>query len=271
MEIVARIPSRRVSRARSGARAVARAALVSLAFAALTGAVACGAIGRAYEYEEVLYLSLDGSATLYVNGSVPALVALRGLDLDVNPRARLDRSAVRAAYSSPVTRVTRVGASRRSGRRFVHLRIEVDDVRRLGEVGPLSWSEYAFEPGGDAVVFRQVVGSSAAREVGPVGWSGRELTAFRLQLPSRIHYHNAPSREVGRGNILAWEQPLAARLTGEPVSIEVRLDTRTILYRTLWLFGSMLVLVIALFAIVIAWILRKGRRRGAPPAPVHGD
>ena len=32
--------------------------------------------------EEDLYLALDGSATLVVNASIPALVALRGLDLD---------------------------------------------------------------------------------------------------------------------------------------------------------------------------------------------
>ena len=33
---------------------------------------------RQYEYEEDIYLSLDGSATVYVNTSVAALDALRG-------------------------------------------------------------------------------------------------------------------------------------------------------------------------------------------------
>src|SRR6476659_5821294 len=82
-----------------------------------------------YEYEEELYLALDGSATLYVNGSVPALIALRGLPLDPNPREPVDRRRVRELYESPVTRVTRVSTSRRGGRRFVHLRIDVSDVR----------------------------------------------------------------------------------------------------------------------------------------------
>lgn len=266
----ARVRLGRSGVARPSVRLFTRPAFAALALAlvVLTGAIGCGAIGRAYEYEEVLHLSLDGSATLFVNGSVPALVALRGLDLDVNPRARLDRVKLSEAYTSPVTRVARVGSSRRSGRRFVHLRIEVEDVRRLGEVPPLSWSEYSFDPGDDAVVFRQIVGSPAGLEVGPVGWTGAELAAFRLHLPSRIHYHNAPSREVSRGNILEWEQPLRARLAGEPISIEVRLDTRTILYRTLWLFGSMILLVIGLFAAVILWVVRKGRRAsfaGASP------
>ena len=42
---------------------------------------------EAYEYEEELYLGLDGSATLNVNASVPALVALRGVDLNQSARA----------------------------------------------------------------------------------------------------------------------------------------------------------------------------------------
>jgi len=33
---------------------------------------------RQYEYEEEIYLSLDGRATVYVNTSIPALNALRG-------------------------------------------------------------------------------------------------------------------------------------------------------------------------------------------------
>jgi hypothetical protein len=247
------------------ARLLALAALTTILLVAAAG---CGGVGgRAYEYEEVLDLALDGSATLYVNGSVPALVALRGLDLDVSPRARLDRAALRAAYESPITRVTRVGSSRRAGRRFAHLRIEVDDVRGLGEVKPLSWSTYQFQPREDAMVFTQSVGGSARREVGNVGWTGAELVGFRLHLPSKIHYHNAPSKQVGRGNFLAWEQPLRTRLAGEPISMEARLDTRTILYRTLWLFGGMILLVLALFAGVIAWIVRSGREPALPAAP----
>ncbi len=216
---------------------------------------------RQYEYEEEIYLSLDGSATVYVNGSVPALVALRGLALDTAPRARVDRAAIRAAYSSGLTTVTRFGSSRRSGRRFVHLRISVTDIRRLREVTPFAWSQYSFAQRGDAFVYTQVVGAPAARDVGDVGWKGGELVAFRMHLPSKIRYHNAPSKAVERGNILSWEQPLAARRAGTPVRLEVRLDTQSILYRTLWLFGLMIVLVLVMFVVLIGWIVRKGRAR----------
>jgi hypothetical protein len=106
-----------------------------------------------------------------------------------------------------------------------------------------------------------VVGEPARGNPGDPGWRGDELVAFRMHLPSKIRYHDAPSKQVERGNILAWEQPLAERLAGEPVSMEVRLDTQSILYRTLWLFGSMIVVVLLLFAGVIWWIMRSGRER----------
>src|SRR5215813_2257847 len=85
---------------------------------------------KQYEYEEDMYLSLDGSATLYVNSSIAALNALRGTRFDATPSTPVDRDAVRAYFTSPTTRVTRVTTSRRSGRRFVHVRMDVDDVTR---------------------------------------------------------------------------------------------------------------------------------------------
>jgi len=246
-----------VPRAPSGRRLAAAV----LALAAALNAGCANVLPRQYEYEEEMYLSLDGSATLYVNGSVPALVALRGLPLDVGSRARIDRATIRNAYTSSLTTVTRFGTSRRNGRRFVHLRIAVSDLRRLNEVAPFAWSHYALRQQGDEFVFTQVVGPAAGRPVGDVGWKGDELTAFRMHLPSKIRYHNAPSKQVERGNILAWEQPFAARLAGTPVNMEVRLDRQSILYRTLWLFGSMIVLVGLMFVVLIWWIVRKGRAR----------
>jgi hypothetical protein len=192
-------------------------------------------------------------------------VALRGFDLDVDPRARLDRDDVRALYESPATRVMSVTTSRRDNRRYVHLRLETDDVRRLSEVTPFAWSRYAFERRDDVVVFRQAVGAAAAREVGPVGWTGRELVAFRLHLPSRVPFHNSPSREIQRGNIIAWEQPLVDRIKGAPVDIEVHLETESILASTLMLFALTVALAAAAFGLAIWWVMR---RKGTSQFPV---
>lgn len=230
---------------------------------ALVCTTACaGGIFRQYEYEEDVYLSLDGSATLYVNSSIAALDALRGASFDASPAARFDRTPFRQYFSSPHTHVTRVSSSRRSGRRFVHVRMDVDDIRELGATMPFAWSAYSFARDGNLFDYRQVVGPSAAKPVGDVGWTGRETVAFRLHLPSKVAYHNTLPGNLKRGNILVWEQPLADRLKGVPLTIDARMETQSILYRTLWLFGVTFVAVAAMFGAVIWWILRR-----APAAP----
>ena len=231
------------------------------AVASTVASTACGgtSLFRQYEYEEELYVSLDGSATVYVNTSVAALDALRGATLSTSPTARVNRDAVRAFYSSAITHVTWVRESRRNGRRFVHVRLDADDITRLSTVAAFAWSSYAFRREGDEYVYRQTVGASADRAVGDVGWNGRELVAFRLHLPSKINFHNSGT-DVRRGNILVWEQPLADRLHGAPLVLDARMQTQSILYRTLWLFGATFVAVVVAFVGVIWWVLRRGPR-----------
>ena len=212
---------------------------------------------RQYEYEEEVYLSLDGSATIYVNSSLPAMNALRGTSFSTSPMARVDRDAVRALYTSPDTHVTWVRESRRNGRRFVHVRLEADDITRASAAAPFAWSAYSFRRDGDEYVYRQAVGPSAGRAVGDVGWTGREVVAFRLHLPSKITFHNS-GNGVRRGNILEWEQPLTDRLRGTPLLLDARMQTQSILYRTLWLFAATFVAVVVAFVVVIWLVLRRG-------------
>ena len=243
-------------------------ALAALAVMTAVAASACGSGGdgstsggglfRQYEYEEEVYLSLEGTATVYVHASLAALNALRGTSFTTAPNAPLDREAVRAFYSrSPVAAVNgQINASRRSNRRFIHVKLDVDDIRRLGEAAPFAWSKYEFSRDGDLYVYRQAIGPAAGKAKGNVGWNGREIVAFRLHLPSRIKYHNS-RREIGRGNILTWEQPLADRLLGMPLVLDARMDLESILYRTLWLFGWTFVAVAITFVLVIWWIRRR--------------
>jgi hypothetical protein len=256
---IARTASTVAARVRTPARAPRAVFAAAAALLVIAGCRAPGGLFRQYEYEEEMYLALDGSATLYVNSSIAALNALRGTAFDASPGARVDRNAVRAYFTSPHTRVPRVSESRRSGRRFVHVRIEADDVRQLSAVAPFAWSSYALARDGDRYVYTQTVGAAAGMDPGGAGWTGDELTAFRMHLPSKIDFHNTPTHEVGRGNILTWEQPLAERLRGVPLRLEVRMETQSILYRTVWLFGITFVAVAMVFVAVIWWVLRKGR------------
>jgi hypothetical protein len=226
----------------------------ALVLIAVLASIACGnVIARKYEYEEEIFLDLDGSAAVYVNASVPALVALRGANLPLDPNARLDRTVVRDYYTTPVTRVASVTTSRREGRRYVHLRLEVDDIRRLGEAAPFAWSTYRYLEG-DTFEFGQEMKAPAGKDAGNAGWDGDELIAVRLHLPSVVTGNNS-SLPIARGNILIWEQPLAERMKGTPLSIEARMQKESILFRTLALFGAMGVLVVITFIIAI-WFVK---------------
>jgi hypothetical protein len=239
-----------------------RMLLACVAAALLAAACGRGPFKPRYEYEEELTLALDGTATLNVNASVPALVALRGAPLTTDPLARLDRGRVRELFAGPGVDVASVSLSRRDGRRFVHVRMDVSDVRQLARVPFFSWSRYRLDDRGDVVEYRQDVGAPAGNAVGEVGWSGQELVAFRLHLPSKILFEDAPGT-VERGNILEWEQPLTARLQGTPLTLRVDMEPKTILYTTLILFGTTMVAALSTLALVVWWVSRRGREADA--------
>lgn len=240
---------------------------------------ACGGgrpalLGPDYEYEEDLTLSLDGSATLTVNASVQALAALHGLHLDADPRSRADvlKSEASAAFTSPYSEVTGITVWTKYGRRFVGVRLRVPDVRQLSKAAPFAWSTYDLHEEGEFAIYRQTVTGKGSPDP-KAGWRGDELIAFRLHLPARIRFHNSRDfrtgavRDVGRGNILTWEQTLRDRLDGKPIAwsgdhrpgvMEAHTDRESILYRTLWLFGIAFAAAIAVLAGLIWLTVRRG-------------
>ena len=261
-----------------------RAALPAIVvIAAVTACSGRGPLGPEYEYEEDLTLSLDGSATVVVNASVPALVVLHGLRLNTDLRTRADqlKDEVRAIYSSPVAQVVRINTWSRHGRRFVGIRLKIADIRALPQSAPFAWSRYDLHEEGDQVLYKHALTRAPAR-TGPVpdvGWKGNELVAFRLHLPARIRFHNSrdletnATRQASRGNILTWEQRLTDRVAGAPIGyaedktpdvMEVRMDRKSILYTTLWLFGfAFLAAVLVLGGLI--WLTI--RRAPADPGP----
>jgi hypothetical protein len=225
----------------------------------------CGSRGifRQFEYDEDIHLSLDGSATVYVNASLPALAALRGVDLDLKPAARFDPGQIAALYEAPGVQVARVTSSRQRGRRFAHVRLEVADIRTLPASPMFAWASIRFDRMGELYRYREDLGKPAGKPVGDVGWRGSELVGFRLHLPSKIAYHNAGPDNLLRGNILAWEQTLTDRLAGIPLEMEARMEPTSILYRTLWLFLGSMAAAFAVLALIIWWVVKKGKDRVA--------
>ena len=258
-------------------RAAAAALVVAAAVTACNGQR--GPLGPEYEYEEDLTLRLDGSATLIVNASVPALIAVRGLPLNAELRTRGDQltNQLQDLYASPYTTVGRISNWTRHGRRYVGIHLTVTDVRELSKVAPFSWAKHELREEGEQVVFRETLSKPAAAPdaLAKAKLTGDEIVAFRLHLPARIRFQNShyldrpESRPTSRGNILTWEQRLGQRMDGKPIAyaadktpdvMEVQMDGQSILYRTLWLFG--LAFLAALLAIAgLIWLtMRRGRR-----------
>ncbi len=244
-----------------------RSALALLAVMMLAACGGSGGLFKAYEYEEEMYLSLDGTATLYVNSSVPALNALRGSHFDIDPTRQPNREAVRAFFETPQAKVTRITFSRRSNRRYIHVRLDVASIEALGSAAPFSWSTYSFKRDGELFYYKQNVGAATGAPVANVGWEDDAIIAFRMHLPSKIAYHNAGAGNPGRGNILTWEQLLTQRLSGAPLTLDARMETQSILYRTIALFGATFVVVAILFVVIIWRVLRRGKKKTASRIP----
>ena len=145
---------------------------VALAALLLTACQTLGLV-RQYEYDERVELSLDGSAVVDISASIPALVALRGATLSVDPEARFDRREFAGLYAAPGVLVREVSAFRRHGRRFVHVRLDVSNIALLPQLAPLSWSRYRLDRLEHEFRFVQEVGPAARLDVGDVGWTGR--------------------------------------------------------------------------------------------------
>jgi hypothetical protein len=247
-----------------------RIAVVAVLASVAVATSGCGLLGREYEYEEQIYLAPNGSATVVIDSSVPALVALRGLAIDPAPSARIDREAIRRALAAGGCQVTRIPDPwRRHGRRFLQIRLTADDVRDFGRCALTAWSTYSglvpLADGSDR--YHQVIGAAAGGDPGKVNWDGSEVIGFKLHMPSTILTHNAEvldragPPEPDRGNILTWEQRLTDRRAGLPITIDVRMEQQSILAHTLALFGG--AFAAALFTLGVAvWGLSR-RRKGA--------
>ena len=258
---------------RFSARGRVHRAVFLLSVVAMAGVLtACNRVlGREYEYEEDVTLALDGSAIVNLNASIASLVALRGLDLDANPRARFDQQYVanvrRQAEAAGCT-VERVSSTSwyRSGRRFIQIRLNVPDIRKAAQCGLLSWTKYAYNDSGAAISLRQDVGAPAGKDVAGVNWDGTEFVAFKLHLPSKITFHNMRDIASGetvkplRGNILAWEQKLSDRRAGKPLVMDMQMERESILRRTLLLFAAAFVLAIVVMGSAVWWTLKRPRR-----------
>ena len=155
-------------------------------------------------------LSLDGSAIVYVNSSVAALDALRGAPFDTASNAAIDRDAVRAWFTTPVTHVTRrpdavspqrpALRSRQAGCRRCAELVAGCAVGLVDLLVRQGWRSLRLSPGR---------GRASRQRGGDAGWTGDEIVAFRLHLPSNVVYTTPAPRITSAATSWCGSSPCA--------------------------------------------------------------
>ena len=100
----------------------------------------------------------------------------------------------------------------------MHLRLDVADIRRLGEAPPFAWSSYRYREQATACSSsRRRCGAAAGQDVGQRRL-GRRRAGRRAAAPAEPgDVPQLAVAEIERGNIIVWEQPLAERQKGAPL------------------------------------------------------
>ncbi len=204
-----------------------------------------------YEYEEEVYLEVDGAGEIRMSGSTAAIEALHGLDA-------ADAGSAKALFHGEGIEVLSALETERDRRKFVHVEARFAAWENLCRLPAFRGRRciLAMEEEGLALELSLPPPRSAA----PEGLDPQALLALRFHVPSTIRYHNSPS-DIERGNILSWERTLREHFAGRPLDVEVRFDRRTVLAATVSVMGIALALVAVSIGTALLVMVRKGRRQ----------
>jgi hypothetical protein len=213
----------------------------------LVTATAC----TTYEYEEEVFLEVDGSGEIRMSGSTAAIEALHGLDGAGAERAK-------ALFEGEGIEVLSAFETERDRRKFVHVEARFSDWDRLCRIPAFRGRRCILATEKDGLALELSLPSPRARA--PEGLDPQALLALRYHVPSTIRHHNSPG-DIERGNILSWKRTLREHFAGRPLDVEVRFDRRTVLAATVSVMGLALGLVAASIGTALFVMVRKGRRQ----------
>jgi hypothetical protein len=208
-----------------------------------------------YEYEHEFWLNVDGSGSLYFTARPDLWAAFKALPLPADEEAA--RLSVRRLFESSGLTVRRTRVTHRRGRTYVFVSAVFADVNRLSGTPAFPDLKIALRPEGDRLRLEGAWTPPDAR-----GVTDREgLTAVRFHLPSKVYAHDNAEGGVARGNIVTWREDLARAASGGPLAFGATIDRRSILYATVGLFAASILLALAVLALALYWLMRRGRRR----------
>jgi hypothetical protein len=228
-----------------------RALVLFLAAAVTTGCLR-------YEYEHEFWLRVDGSGQVFVTGQPALWHAFKAVGHGPDGADAVTPEAVAELFTRAGLRVKRATLTRRSGRSYVFVSADFDDISQL--------SGNAAFPDLDVHMVHE---RSRLRLEGtwkrPAGTTAvvqdqSGLMAVRFHLPSKVYEHMNAAEGVERGNIVAWRQELGSALRGQPLHFGAVMDERSILWSTVGLFGTAIGGALALLLALLYWVFRQGRK-----------
>jgi hypothetical protein len=204
-----------------------------------------------YEYEEEVFLKIDGSGEIRMSGSKEAVAALHGLDPATVESAE-------ALFEGEGVQILSALETERERRKFVHVRARFSDWEKLCRLPAFRDRGCRLAKEADALELELSLPSP--RTTAPESLDPQALLALRYHFPSSIRYHDSPG-DVERGNILSWKRTVREHFAGRPFELHVRFDRRTILAATVRILGVSLGLVLASIGTGLVVMVRKGRRQ----------
>ncbi|HEY7820897.1 MAG TPA: hypothetical protein VIG29_21915 [Vicinamibacteria bacterium] len=201
-----------------------------------------------YEYEEEVFLEVDGSGEIRMSGSAAAIQALH----------QVEYAGLKGLFAGNGVEIVSTRETERDRRKFVHVEARFEKWEELCGTPAFRGRACRFDEEEEGVAL--ALSLPSPREAAPEELDREAVLALRYHFPSTIRFHNSPGG-VERGNILAWKRTLREHFAGRPLDVEVRFDRRTILQATVSVVGFSLALVAAALGTSILLMVRKGRRQ----------
>jgi hypothetical protein len=212
-----------------------------------------------YEYEHEFWVHTDGSGQVNVTGRPELWTAFKGVGSPGDP-STVTEDAVRELFERSGLDVRRVRKVHRRGHDYVFADVRFDDVNKLAAMPGFADLRLALKPQGEEQLALE---GTWMRPPGTTRTQVEDdgLMAIRFHVPSKIYSHGNAWEGVQRGNILAWRQDVKAALAGTPLQISMDMDRRSILWSTVSLFATAIVLGLSVLGLGFWYALRKGRKQ----------
>jgi len=222
----------------------------------LLSVVLLGLLGcTSYEYEEEIFLNVDGSGRVRVSGSRAFLESVDSL-------YRGELESIETSLSQQGFEVDSVRETRRDARAFIHVQGGFSEWNQLCSSPLFASRDCGLARDDDGLTVNMTIRESGGV---PTSVAPDAPVAVRFHFPSAVRFHNSKTG-IERGNIIRWQRSAEQHFGGSELYIEARFEQRSILRTTAVILGTAFGLVVVTVVVALSWIYLKGRRQLAADA-----